>query len=123
MPRRFMRLNKKKPISYGLLLIQRPVSSTVSLKIDLRLNIWRQELTNKSEINLTPSTTASRRVVIDVANAIPSRSTALGLPVGENGPVPKEIGVDRAKLNAAGFEGKVGQTLVLPQPDGPEVIA
>ena len=80
-------------------------------------------MTNKSEINLTPSITASRRVVIDVAKAIPSRSTAIGIPVGENGAVPKEIGVDRAKLNAAGFEGKVGQTLAIPQPDGPVVIA
>jgi leucyl aminopeptidase len=74
-------------------------------------------------MNLTPSITASRGVVIDVAKTIPSRSTAIGIPVGENGPVPKGIAVDRTKLKAAGFEGKVGQTLAIPQPDGPVVVA
>src|SRR5215510_3581708 len=121
---RFMRLQKKEPVFCGLLPIQRPVSSRVNLRIEFDSDIWRQRtLTNKSDLNLTPSITASRGVVIDVAKAIPARSTAIGIPVGENGLVPKEIGVGRAKLNAAGFEGKVGQTLALPQPDGPVVVA
>lgn len=80
-------------------------------------------MNRKNELNLTPSITTSRRVAIDVAKTIPSRATAIGIPVGENGAVPRDIGLDRTSLAAAGFAGKVGQTLVIPQADGPVVIA
>src|SRR5262245_12384352 len=62
-------------------------------------------------------------MVIDVSTAIPARATAVGIPVGDNGTVPEQIGLDRAKLAASGFEGKVGQTLLIPKAKGPVVVA
>jgi leucyl aminopeptidase len=46
-----------------------------------------------------------------------------GVPVGAGGDVPAELGLGRDELVAAGFEGKAGQTLVLPVPGGPPVVA
>src|SRR5262249_7560893 len=43
--------------------------------------------------------------------------------VGVDGAVPRQLGLDRAMLGASGFDGQVGQTLVLPRPDGPTVVA
>ena len=37
--------------------------------------------------------------------------------------MPRQLGLDRATLAAGGFEGKVGQTLVVPRKDGPSVVA
>jgi hypothetical protein len=37
--------------------------------------------------------------------------------VATDGPVPTELGVDRATLGACGLDGKVGQYLVLPASD------
>ena len=45
------------------------------------------------------------------------------MPVGEKGAVPRQLGLDRATLVASGFDGKVGQTLVVPRRDGPSVVA
>ena len=49
--------------------------------------------------------------------------SVLGVPVAESGDVPPDLGVDRAALAAAGFAGQVGQTLVLPRPGGPALVA
>src|SRR5918995_4146315 len=43
---------------------------------------------------------------------------AVGVPVGEKGAVPRALGLDRAALAAFGFEGKPGQTLVVPRANG-----
>jgi leucyl aminopeptidase len=53
----------------------------------------------------------------------PSSATAVGVPVGVKGAVPRQLGVDRATLAALGFEGKAGQTLVVPHRDGADVVA
>ncbi len=37
--------------------------------------------------------------------------------------MPKSIGLDRATLAAAGFEGKIGQTFVVPRRDAADVVA
>jgi leucyl aminopeptidase len=47
----------------------------------------------------------------------------LGIPVGTAGPPPEVLGLDRARLEAAGFTGKVGSTLVLPSAGGPIRLA
>ncbi|TAM67047.1 MAG: leucyl aminopeptidase [Microbacteriaceae bacterium] len=48
---------------------------------------------------------------------------AMGYAVADSGPVPEAIGLERDLLKAAGFGGKIGQTLVLPQAGGPMTIA
>jgi leucyl aminopeptidase len=50
-------------------------------------------------------------------------ATAVGIPVAKTGAVPDRIGLDRARLAAAGFDGSVGSTLVLASHDGPVAIA
>lgn len=53
----------------------------------------------------------------------PSGAQAIGIGVTTTGDVPAELGFDRYALTAAGFEGKPGSTLVLPNPTGPDLIA
>jgi leucyl aminopeptidase len=62
-------------------------------------------------------------VSVGVARAVPSDAGVLGVPVGVDGTVPRHLGLDRASLKAAGFDGKVGQTLVVPRRSGPSVVA
>ena len=73
--------------------------------------------------NPTPSIERSGDVVVTVARAVPETVGSLGVPVGEKGAVPRQLGLDRATLVASGFDGKVGQTLVVPRRDGPSVVA
>mgnify|MGYP000598571369 CR=1 FL=1 len=47
---------------------------------------------------------------------------AIGVIVHTEGDVP-EVALDREALARVGFEGKPGQTLVLPQPTGPTLVA
>lgn len=63
---------------------------------------------------------------VEVVRSLPrtgDAGVAIGLPVGAEGPAPRQLGLSRAALAAHGFEGKPGQTLVLPAPDGPTLIA
>ena len=53
----------------------------------------------------------------------PCRRGRVGVPVGVDGAGPRQLGLDRATMVAAGFDGRVSQTLVLPRPDGPTVVA
>ncbi|MET0458098.1 MAG: leucyl aminopeptidase [Ilumatobacteraceae bacterium] len=73
--------------------------------------------------NPTPSIERSGDVVVTVARAVPDTVGSVGVPVGEKGTVPRQLGLDRATLVASGFDGKVGQTLVVPRRDGPSVVA
>ncbi len=57
-------------------------------------------------------------VAVDTARSIPSTADAVGLAVATKGAVPRRLGLSRTALEAAGFEGKVGQTLVVPTADG-----
>jgi leucyl aminopeptidase len=70
-----------------------------------------------------PSLARAREVTLDVARAVPSSADAIGVPVGEKGAVPRQLGLSRHALTAAGFEGKVGQTLVVPRGDGAAYVA
>jgi leucyl aminopeptidase len=54
---------------------------------------------------------------------MPKTVDAIGVPVGTRGIVPRGLGLNRAALAAHGFEGKPGQTLVLPSASGPTQIA
>jgi leucyl aminopeptidase len=49
-----------------------------------------------------------------LAAKAPASVAAVGVPVSQDGAVPKEAGMSRAALEALGFAGKVGQTYVVP---------
>jgi leucyl aminopeptidase len=65
----------------------------------------------------------SAAVSIAVAQSVPASATIVGVPVASAGPVPGELGLDRAALSAVGFDAGVGQTLPLPRSGGPVTIA
>jgi leucyl aminopeptidase len=66
---------------------------------------------------------AEPELTITVAGRVPADAGAIGVPVPAAGPVPRQLGVDRATLVASGFDGKVGETLVVPRRGGPSVVA
>ena len=63
----------------------------------------------------TPSLVEARSIKVNVARNVPESATAVGIAVGVRGTVPRQLGVDRDALAAAGFEGKPGQTFVVPR--------
>ena len=60
---------------------------------------------------------------MSVSRSVPASADAVGVPVGTKGPVPRQLGLDRASLTAAGFDGNVGQTLAVPRKGGGAVVA
>jgi leucyl aminopeptidase len=60
---------------------------------------------------------------IVLARTAPRTADAVGVPVTSEGTVPRSLGMNRAALAANGFEGKPGQTLVLPSATAPAQIA
>ncbi len=58
-----------------------------------------------------------------IARTTPKNVDAVGVPVATTGTVPRSLGLNRAALAAVGFEGKPGQTLVVPSGTGPAQIA
>ncbi len=72
---------------------------------------------------IIPSIKHSAEVTIGVSKSIPSDAGCVGVPVGVDGAVPRQLGLDRATMISSGFDSKVGQTMVLPRSDGPTVVA
>ena len=70
-----------------------------------------------------PSVDEIAATKISVAKPFPRTPAASAFPSASTGDVPKELGLDRAALEAAGFEGKLGQSLVIPRAGGPALIA
>ncbi|HEY4610805.1 MAG TPA: leucyl aminopeptidase [Ilumatobacteraceae bacterium] len=62
-------------------------------------------------------------VDVHVARTVPKVVDTVGVPVGTRGAVPRSLGLNRVALTAHGFEGKPGQTLVVPSAAGPTQIA
>lgn len=60
---------------------------------------------------------------IESSRSIPRSADAVGLAVATTGVVPRQLGLSRAALTSHGFEGKVGQTLVVPSANGPTYVA
>jgi leucyl aminopeptidase len=54
---------------------------------------------------------------------VPKSATAVGVPVGARGGVGAELGLDRRRLKAAGFDGSVGSILVVPSDAGATTVA
>src|SRR5262245_18145409 len=62
-------------------------------------------------------------VTVAAVRSVPRAADAVGLAVGPSGPVPRQLGLNRAALEAHGFTGKVGSTLVLPNGGGFTLVA
>ena len=62
-------------------------------------------------------------VTVHLARATPRTAETIGVPVAATGAVPRSLGLSRATLAAHGFEGKPGQTLLLPSATGPSHVA
>jgi leucyl aminopeptidase len=62
-------------------------------------------------------------ISFDVARSAPRAADAVGVAVPSDGPVPRSLGHSRAALAALGFEGRLGQTLVLAGPSGVTHVA
>ena len=60
---------------------------------------------------------------VQIVRTAPKTAEAVGVPVATTGAVPRSLGLSRAALAAHGFEGKVGQTLLVPAASGPTQIA
>jgi len=69
----------------------------------------------RAGIHPAPSLAEAGRIKVNVALSAPEDVGAIGVAVGTKGAVPRQLGVDREALAAMGFEGKTGQTLVLPR--------
>ncbi len=81
------------------------------------------DLARSADIDLTPSRKQSAQVTVDVASTVPPDATAISVPVRTDGAVPDLLGLDRATLEAAGFTGEAGQSLLIPRAAGPSVVA
>ena len=62
-------------------------------------------------------------VTVLISRNVPAKVDAVGVPVATVGVVPRSLGLSRAALEKAGFDGTAGQTLVLPSATGPAQIA
>ena len=58
--------------------------------------------------------TSGMTATVLIARTTPKTVDAVAVPVGTTGTVPRSLGLSRAALAAIGFDGKVGQTLVVP---------
>ena len=56
----------------------------------------------------------TNQITFKVAKVSDSSAKAFGIAVASEGSLAKEVGMTRDQLTALGFEGKLGQTLVLP---------
>jgi len=61
-------------------------------------------------------------IQFSVSKARSVSADAVGIPVGSVGPVSRGVGLSRRELTERGFDGKVGQTLVLNGRSGGSVI-
>jgi len=62
-------------------------------------------------------------LAIEIAASSPRDVDLVGVPVFASGPVPRSLGLSRARLGELGFEGKPGQALTLPSASGPSTVA
>ena len=67
--------------------------------------------------------TSNMTATVLIARTTPKTVDAVAVPVGTTGTVPRSLGLNRAALAAVGFDGKLGQTLVVPSGTGPAQIA
>jgi leucyl aminopeptidase len=91
--------------------------------MEIRMSFPSLHASAQVEFNPAPSLARPPSAKVNAAATVPAGAGALGVPVASEGDVPKQLGVDRAALRAAGFDGKVGQTLIVPRAEGPALVA
>ena len=69
-----------------------------------------------------PSVDEVNATKIGVSKTVPRDAGGIRIPVGVDGDVPKDLGLDRAALKAAGFAGQLGQSLIIPRVGSPALI-
>lgn len=77
----------------------------------------------QSAFDPAPSIDAATQIKLAAATKVPASATCVGVAVATAGEVPAELGIDRTSLTAAGFEGKPGQTQIVPQKGGVTFVA
>ncbi len=70
-----------------------------------------------------PSVARTLGVTLEVASSVPDHATAVAVPLAEESDPPDSLGLSREALASAGFTGGLGQTLLVPSPDGPIRVA
>ena len=70
----------------------------------------------------TPSIERTAGTTIGVAASVPKAATAVGVPVAASGPIDAQLGLDRRRLKAVGFDASIGSTLVMPSAEGATVL-
>ncbi|HYB42499.1 MAG TPA: M17 family peptidase N-terminal domain-containing protein, partial [Candidatus Methylomirabilis sp.] len=75
-----------------------------------------------SSFHPAPSVDEVNATRISLSKTIPRDGGGIGIPVGVDGDLPKDLGLDWAALRAAGFNGAIGQHLVIPRTGGPALI-
>jgi leucyl aminopeptidase len=70
-----------------------------------------------------PSADEVTATKINVSKTVPKDAGGIGIPVGPDGDVPKDLGLDRAALTQAGFTGQIGQSLIIPRVGNAALIA
>ena len=80
-------------------------------------------MSDEKAFNPTPSVARVETVMIGIAPVAPQSAGAIGYLVGPDGDVPAALGLGRAALEAAGFDGAAGSALVVPNADGPTNVA
>ncbi|NOK33265.1 leucyl aminopeptidase [Corallococcus exercitus] len=76
----------------------------------------------QAEFHPAPSIEPPEETKLAVSSSLPANAGCIGSFVGVDEGL-KDSHFDRAFLKAAGFEGKVGQTLIIPRTDGPPLVA
>ena len=76
-----------------------------------------------ADFDPTPSIERFSHVTVDVSESIPADTDCIGIPVGTDGEIPTTLHLDRQTLTRSGFDGAVGQTLVLPRQNEPTLVA
>jgi len=77
--------------------------------------------TGLTSFDPVPSVRRSKAVVVTVATR-PPENAILGVPVAQDGDIPAVVGLDRDTLEKAGFEGKTGQSMVIPRADAAPLV-
>ncbi|KRC46798.1 leucyl aminopeptidase [Leifsonia sp. Root227] len=81
----------------------------------------RQNTVTQADIAAVPGLDALDAVSVIVGSQ--TDAEAIGIGVYSDADVPRSLGFDRADLADAGFEGKAGSALLLPQASGPDLVA
>ncbi len=68
--------------------------------------------------SMSDASAAVSSVSVATARSTPKGATAFGVGVATKGPVPRQVGLSRAALEANGFTGAAGQTIVVPSAEG-----